>query len=397
MSCTTDVLEQRIVALEEQMRQTHRRAARYRLAATALGVGLVGMVTVAASMGPDIAEVIQARRFEVIDQDGHVVVAASAGAAGGELNVWSADEHRNVGRLWVNEHGGDLAIWNNSGRNVLGAFATPTGGEISIWNADGIRALLGDAGPAGGRLEVHDYRQQKPVLAASTSEHGGTITVAGPSGRGVWEVRATEAGAYTAIASPTGQVLMTSRATEAGGSLGIHNAVGAEVLTATIDGRGAGRLRLTNGAGRRSFMAGSGERGGVTEIYGEGDSPVVLSGASLDQGGGRIEVANESGNIVFSVNAVGDTGAALELMSGQGARQFAVGTRLQGGLMNIMNSLGQPVVIAGTADEGLGGAVSIKNGDGRQILHAGYDSAGDGLLNVWDTTGSKTANLTPRR
>ncbi len=395
MSCTTDVLEQRIVALEEQMGRTHRRAARYRLIATALGVGLVGMVTVAASMGPDIPEVIQARRFEVIDEHGHVVVAASSGASGGELNVWSADEHRNVGRLWVNEHGGDLAIWNNSGSNVLGAFATPTGGELSIWNADGVPALRGDAGPAGGRLKIHDYSHHGPVIAASSSEHGGNITIAGSTGRGVWEVRATEMGASTVIASPTGQVLMTVRATKAGGSLGIHNAVGAEVLTAMIDSRGAGRLRLTNAAGRRSFIAGSGERGGVTEIYGEDDLPVVLSGASLDQGGGRIEVANESGNVVFSVNAVSNTGAALELMNGQGTRQFAVGTRVQGGLMNIMNSLGETVVIAGAADVGRGGAVSIKNGAGTLILHAGYDSTGDGLLNVWDRTGEKAANLTP--
>jgi hypothetical protein len=190
---------------------------------------------------------------------------------------------------------------------------------------------------------------------------------------------------------------MTSRATESGGSLGIYNAAGAEVLTATIDGRGAGRLRLTNGAGRRSFIAGSGESGGLTEIYGEGDLPVVVSAVALDQGGGRIEVANQSGNVVFTVNAVNDTGAALELMSGQGSRQFTVGTRVQGGLMSIMNSLGEPVVIAGTADEGLGGAVSVKNGDGRQILHAGYDSFGDGLLNVWDTTGKNTAILSPRR
>ncbi len=396
MSCTTDALEQRIVALEDQMRRTHRRAARYGLAAMALGVGMVGMVTVAASMGPSVPEVIQAQRFEVIDQDGHVVVAASSGAAGGELNVWSAGEHRNVGRLWVNEHGGDLALWNNNGRNVLGAFASATGGELSIWNADGIRALRGYTAPEGGRLEIHDSRHHRPVLVAASGEHGANLTIAGLTGRGVWEVRATELGANMVIASHTGQVLMASRATEAGGSLGIHNAVGAEVLTATIDGRGAGRLRLTDAGGRHSFIAGSGEQGGVTEVYGNRGTPVVVAGASLGSGGGRIELANEAGNVVFSVDAVGNTGAALELMNGQGTRQFAVGTRLQGGLMNIMNSLGEAVVIAGTADEGLGGAVSVKNGDGRQILHAGYDSAGDGLLNVWDKTGKRTANLTPQ-
>ena len=62
-----------------------------------------------------------------------------------------------------------------------------------------------------------------------------------------------------------------------------------------------------------------------------------------------------------------------------------------------MNNQGQAVLIAGTADEGLGGALSIKNGAGRQVLHAGYDSVGDGLISVWDTSGKRTAALSPRR
>ena len=69
MTSTTDALEQRIAALEQQMRHAHSRAGRSRLAALTLGLGLVGVVTVAASMGPDVPGVIQARRFEVVDDD----------------------------------------------------------------------------------------------------------------------------------------------------------------------------------------------------------------------------------------------------------------------------------------------------------------------------------------
>ena len=106
MTLTTDALEHRVVALEQQMRDAHRQAGRYRVAAMALGLGLVGVTTLAASMSPQVADVLQARRFEVVDADGLVVVAASAGANGGKLDIWNS-EHRNVARLSVNAHGGD--------------------------------------------------------------------------------------------------------------------------------------------------------------------------------------------------------------------------------------------------------------------------------------------------
>ena len=144
MTSTTDALEQRIASLEQQMRHAHSLAGRYRLAALTLSLGLVGVVTVAASMGPDVPGVIQARRFEVVDDDGIVVVAASAGENGGTLSLWNG-EHLNVAMLGANEHGGDLALWNTDGDNVLGAFATATGGELSIWNTEGGRGCTGRA------------------------------------------------------------------------------------------------------------------------------------------------------------------------------------------------------------------------------------------------------------
>ncbi len=84
-------------------------------------------------------------------------------------------------------------------------------------------------------------------------------------------------------------------------------------------------------------------------------------------------------------------------MNQNGTKQFVVGTRDQGGLLNLMNQHGQTVLIAGTADEGLGGAVSVKNGDGRQVLHMGYDSRGDGLVTAWSADGRSSKTVTPKR
>ena len=126
MSSTIDRLERRMTSMEQQIRATRRAADRYRRAAVGLGLGLVAVTMLAADGDPALPEVIQARRFEVVDHAGHVVVALAAGELGGEVNVWS-NEHFNVARLWVNASGGDLALWNKDGTNVIGAYATPEG------------------------------------------------------------------------------------------------------------------------------------------------------------------------------------------------------------------------------------------------------------------------------
>ena len=124
MTSTTDVLEQRIAALEQQMHHTRSRAGLYRLAALTLGLVLVGVVTVAASMGPDVPGVIQARRFEVVDDDGIVVIAASAGENGGRISVWNGD-HLNVAMLGANEPGGALALWRDVEAGEAAAWLVP--------------------------------------------------------------------------------------------------------------------------------------------------------------------------------------------------------------------------------------------------------------------------------
>jgi hypothetical protein len=74
-----------------------------------------------------------------------------------------------------------------------------------------------------------------------------------------------------------------------------------------------------------------------------------------------------------------------------------VGTRPQGGLMNLMNDRGEVVFIAGAADEGAGGALLVRNGSGKQVFHAGYDRDGNGLVTVWDERGINRRTLSPLR
>jgi hypothetical protein len=65
----------------------------YQRLTLALGLVLVMGFSLAARDAPSVADVLQARRFEVVDEAGKVVVAAYATAVGGRLEVVS-----NIGR-----------------------------------------------------------------------------------------------------------------------------------------------------------------------------------------------------------------------------------------------------------------------------------------------------------
>ena len=85
-------LHRRITVLESQVLECRRDARCYRRISLTLGMGLMGVFTLAATIGPSVPEVLQARRLEVIGADGQVVFAASAASAGGQLDLWSNGE-----------------------------------------------------------------------------------------------------------------------------------------------------------------------------------------------------------------------------------------------------------------------------------------------------------------
>src|SRR5262245_42575084 len=169
------LLESRLVDLERQltagknMLRWHRRAL--------LGGFLLvfGMTAVAATSMAPPADVIHARRLEILNADGKLVFAASGGEAGGQIDLWSS-AGRNVLRAGVNAHGGDLAIWNNDQHSVFGAFASTAGAEVDLWNATGGRTARIWADARGGKLSVHDGSDRTAAIIAA-GDKGGEVNL----------------------------------------------------------------------------------------------------------------------------------------------------------------------------------------------------------------------------
>jgi hypothetical protein len=105
---TMHELERRIDTLQTQVGTLRRSGRRYRNAIAVLGLLLIGAMTIAAD-DELILEVVKARRFEVIDGDGNLVLAARSGDLGGQLDLWSKNG-RNAFRASATRLGGDLAI-----------------------------------------------------------------------------------------------------------------------------------------------------------------------------------------------------------------------------------------------------------------------------------------------
>src|SRR5919198_4886417 len=81
--------EDNLVIMSARLTMLERRVRRYQYLTLALGLVLVIGISLGAVTMPSVADVLQARRVEVVDEAGRVVVAAYATTVGGRLEVVS--------------------------------------------------------------------------------------------------------------------------------------------------------------------------------------------------------------------------------------------------------------------------------------------------------------------
>jgi len=251
-------IEHRLAALERDLAATRRSARRYRIVSAALLLALAGLGGMAATTDAGVADVIHARRFEVLDEDGKLLLALSGATFGGQIDIWNRAE-QNLLRLGGSSHGGDLALWNKSGVNVFGAYATRDGGMASVWNNDG----------------------RQVFSASSKTDGGGQIDLGNKSGQTVATLNTIpDVGAALAIRSDIGQKMLIIGAHEHGGAINLWNARGVPMFVAGFaDDLQSGQVTLRNAMGVEVFKAGVNEDGGglITLLNDEGRKPRTMS------------------------------------------------------------------------------------------------------------------------
>jgi hypothetical protein len=151
-----------------------------------------------------VPDVIQAKKFQVVTDEGKVIVGLGDGGGGGLLRIFnqygkqfavlglrgegegglgiSNKDGVEVAALLAYEDLGMLGIYNKDGEPVAGINATPYGGALHISNKDQKRVAEIRADAGGGLFRIQN-KDGKYVAGIYTETNGGLLSVSNGDGQ----------------------------------------------------------------------------------------------------------------------------------------------------------------------------------------------------------------------
>lgn len=178
-------------ALEERFTRLERSNRRWRASCFALLlIGGVGFV-IAAEQPPGPAEIIQAKRIELIGPDGKAAIVLEAKSDSTSLAVWGPD-HQHAAVLVAQNNKSALMLMKNKDTPEVFAEAVDHGGEIGVTDgrddaAPADRAALNITGTPNG-FSIFHLVNGKPESRLSFSKLGGGLELRTPGSKAVTRV-----------------------------------------------------------------------------------------------------------------------------------------------------------------------------------------------------------------
>ena len=119
------------------------------------GVGVLAGLLAATNMNT-VPDLIQAKKFEVVNEEGKGVVVLSHDSNGGLIGV-----HSKTGKLLVNsgvlpDGGGGLEVMSSSGRPVLLLVGEKGGGKVQVGRSNGVTSASLYVEDGEGKLMLID-------------------------------------------------------------------------------------------------------------------------------------------------------------------------------------------------------------------------------------------------
>ena len=221
--------------VEERLSDLERTNRRYRSALVGIGsIALLG-ATMAAHQEPQVPEVVQAKRFEVVDESGNTRIAMFTDDSGSGRVYVNNSDGVTVATLAVVRASGRLRLRNGAG----GPAATLRGGDLRLYNAaEETIVLIGSSRNRSGVLQLNDASGNPRLLAS----------IAGTS--------ASSGGALRAINSTGKVVLYAGASSSQQGILQVMNSRGTKTGELGAGETGA-RFTLSNASGKQVFYAGA--------------------------------------------------------------------------------------------------------------------------------------------
>lgn len=358
-----DSISARLGALEREIAHAHARERRWKRIALAAALPLVALGCIAATQASSISDVVRARRFEVVDSNNRVVFLAAVGEHGGQVDLWGP-AGANVVRIGANPQGGDVAMWNSRGALVTGMYATETGGRVETSTTDGSMTAMLATNERGPAFAIADS-QGRPLFAAAAAEGSVGISVRNADGR---------------------ELVAMGAASGKAGVMRVADAAGVPVVELT-SGEDGGTVTCATRAGTRAAALGvcAPDAGGSMVLYAPGGNETIAAEARTDAGA-QITLGRSADEPMVVMQTGAADAPLLSMVSG-GLRLVGLGATPSGGLLNLGNASGTPVVVAGAAADADGGAMSLRGGQGQQLVRIGIDKVGAGEVAVYDGPG----------
>ena len=173
-----DAIETRLAKIESQVRFQRRITA-------FLIILLVAGISYGATA--PIPEVIQARKFAVVNAAGREVVTINSWELGGEIKTYPAK-----GKYWASitlahtDNGqGLLKVYNKDGKDLIYAGADQSGdGLLKVYNKDGKDLIYSGAGKLGdGILVVYNKDGKQLIYAGAGKSGNGLLEVSNKDGK----------------------------------------------------------------------------------------------------------------------------------------------------------------------------------------------------------------------
>jgi hypothetical protein len=190
-SPTADAVESRLARLESALIAERRRRRRLERLLVAGAIVTTALGALAAGRASAIADIVQARRLEILDETDRVVLVATAARHGGRIDLWD-DAQANVARLGANGIGGDLTLFDRRGNRSLSAFSDTDAGRLEIAGVAGTTAVVATADRHGGRVAAVDADGRDLARLAARGDTG--VLAAGVANRDLVVLDAIDAG-----------------------------------------------------------------------------------------------------------------------------------------------------------------------------------------------------------
>jgi hypothetical protein len=220
----SNLLEQRLARLEKNVRY-------YRFGFA----GLLTAVTVFAFMSFNrklpAPDVIQAKTFQVVDDQGRVLVELNKEDGNGQISTFTASGNKLVSMFTSDGGAGGINTFGKDGKVIFKVTnTTEGGGYMALFNGAGSEVgELGVTNAQSGYLRLNDSKGDKLIWMTYTQDGGGYLSL-----------------------SNEGQETMRFSTPDAGGRMGIYNGSNTRIAYIGSQDNKDGNITVWNNAGTRT-------------------------------------------------------------------------------------------------------------------------------------------------